>query len=587
MLKWWSTQVPPEIENLSGSLYANKETAAPIETGDYELLVQAFSNEGIASIQIVANGNQLVDEKTCEVTEATNCKTVEDPWVTNTANWPPGILQLEVIVKDRWGNSESSRFWVNIPYAPPPNPEAPEPPTFEEILHFREEFGLDLDLKGNEIAIDERIFNLIGDWYNPQTPDGEVARATDERWGVPLRPVDAAELEYREWYVETDVPLIEDWAETHRTESYGGYYVDNRAGGTLYLGYTEDQSGGLAELEQQTPLVATARLATYPAPPAVSRNSLQAILNEVELLWETDPELSETIVSTGIDETTDTVEVGGTDVALIENHLKAALGATVPIHVVYEDMGEDFAGRNHTDGRIHAGDRMIATDFEDNLTRACDAGFGAWEKIGKKPSGEPKIAPFVLTAGHCARPQEYWWRSDYPGFQHADEWQPIGHSARTGLPLGGQEYETDGSAIKLNAGGLMPRYIYDNGQHLKPVGPAAPGRHGEILCFSGVATNGRKCGEMIGVRRRKSRSPGKQLFIIARFAGIPGDSGAPVWSPGTGHAIGLLSGGPGKPGLYKDWITPLVKPRGFPAYKVPGILNAPGMGSLNLAVPGK
>jgi hypothetical protein len=103
------------------------------------------------------------------------------------------------IVTDATGNTESAKFWVNIPYTPPPDPEADEPPRFEDVLPFREEF--DLDLKGNELAIDERIFNLIDDWYNPHTPTGEVARATDERWGVPLRAVDAAELEYRESYI--------------------------------------------------------------------------------------------------------------------------------------------------------------------------------------------------------------------------------------------------------------------------------------------------------------------------------------------------------------------------------------------------
>jgi hypothetical protein len=109
---------------------------------------------------------------------------------------------------------------------------------------------------------------------------------------------------------------------------------------------------------------------------------------------------------------------------------------------------------------------------------------------------------------------------------------------------------------------------------------------GETLCFSGVATNERKCGEFIGVRRREVRGPGKTLFLITRFAGIPGDSGAPVWSPRTGRAVGLVSGGPAGTGLVKDWVTPLVLPRRQDPNKIPGILNAPGMKSLQLAVPG-
>lgn len=39
-------------------------------------------------------------------------------------------------------------------------------------------------------------------------------------------------------------------------------------------------------------------------------------------------------------------------------------------------------------------------------------------------------------------------------------------------------------------------------------------------------------------------NPGEQPFIVTGFAGTFGDSGAPVWSPRTGHAVGLLSGVP-------------------------------------------
>ncbi len=121
--------------------------------------------------------------------------------MTEAENWPPGILQLEVIATDSEGNTSSERFSDNVPYTPPPDPEVPEAPRFKDVLNFREEFGLDLDLKGNQRAINERVFQLIADWHDPSTPAGEVARATMDRWGVPLRAVDAAEMEYRESYI--------------------------------------------------------------------------------------------------------------------------------------------------------------------------------------------------------------------------------------------------------------------------------------------------------------------------------------------------------------------------------------------------
>ena len=84
----------------------------------------------------------------------------------------------------------------------------------------------------------------------------------------------------------------------------------------------------------------------------------------------------------------------------------------------------------------------------------------------------------------------------------------------------------------------MPDYIFLNGEQPKPVGPAGPARHGEILCFSGVRSNRRLYGEMVRVRVRNAGNLGRQLFIIMRFAGIKGDSGAPVWNPRTGRAVG-------------------------------------------------
>jgi YD repeat-containing protein len=123
VFKWWNSGAqPPEVEYVAGSLYANKETAAPISVGDHNLTAQAYSAEGIASIQFIANGDQLVDEVICEqdfTKFGTECVTVKNEWVTSTEALTPGILNLEVLVTDRNGKTASTRFWANIP--PPPH----------------------------------------------------------------------------------------------------------------------------------------------------------------------------------------------------------------------------------------------------------------------------------------------------------------------------------------------------------------------------------------------------------------------------------------------------------------------------------
>lgn len=589
VLEWWNAVKPPEIDPLGGSLAAAREELGKLSQGVQNLEVQALSAAGIASIEIIANGNTVVKEKRCSQDlgkEGTECEHEALEWVIETGNLSPGILQLEVMVTDANGFTTAERFWVDIPYTSVPPPGEAERATFSEIKSFREAYGLDRDLNlaTEEQAINRRIFNLMGAWDNPHTPEGEVARSSAERWGVPLRPIDVSEMEYREWYMQVNIPLVEAWVENHRASTYAGYYVDHRNGGILHIGFTSEQAAALLELQEQTPLVAMDRLAVYSSPPLVARKSLIAVLNEVEAAWTSDPVLASLVNSAGVDEATDTVEVTGTDPVQIDSHLKTALGANAPIREVYEDSGEQFSGRYHLTGRILAGDHFWEYNEHTKESKGCTSGFGAWEKLGTKANGEPKLAAFMLTAGHCAQPGEYSFRSAERS-SPAGQWKQIGIATRTGLPLGGQHYETDGSAVRLEDGGLMPYYIYLTGQAPKPVGPAGTAMHGETLCFSGAKTNRRRCGEMVGVRVRQTPTPGRQLFIITRFAGLHGDSGAPVWSPRTGQSVGLLSGGP-HDGRVKDWVTPLVLPRGQSPEKVPGILNAPGMGSLNLAVPG-
>jgi tripartite motif-containing protein 71 len=228
ILRSYNTKKAPEFNKLSGLLYAERETANPISTGDKTLEVEGYSAEGIASIQVIANGNQLVHEGTCKQDYeklGTECVNWPTQWVMNTQDFAPGILSLEAVVTDEKGQSESKRFWVNIPPPPPPPaPGSPIPPTFKQVLEFREEFGLDVwEPLANEIERNERIFTLIGSWWGGES----VARASYERWGVPLRTQDVAELEYREQYQQQAASVIPAWAQGHASASYAGYYVTN------------------------------------------------------------------------------------------------------------------------------------------------------------------------------------------------------------------------------------------------------------------------------------------------------------------------------------------------------------------------
>ena len=404
-----------------------------------------------------------------------------------------------------------------------------------------------------------------------------------------MSPGDVAAMEYREAYLSHDLPLIEEWSEEHHSSTYGGYIVDNLSGGLVHVGFTSGQQGTIGELQAQLLLMAPGRISGEAVPPPSSLQTLEATEASIEDALETNEVLSADVAEIGIDESTDAVAIGATNVGAVQTAVYSVVGYGAPVRIYAEDEGEPFSGRYQASGRIQAGDAVAGLEPLGNGETAvhlCNANFGAWEPLGVKPNGEFKMAQFLLTAGHCARKMGVEWaRSAKAEPTSLSDFHRIGIAKRTGAPGEGQRYETDVSAIRLDATGLIPRTIYKTAEKSRSVGFAGAARHGETLCFSGLKTNQVKCGEMIGVRYRNwpnSIGNGRHLFIITRFAGQPGDSGSPVWSPRTGDSIGILSGGPDKPGLVKDWVTPLVRPRGFPVEKVPGALHAPGMGSLFL-----
>jgi YD repeat-containing protein len=579
-VRWWNENKAPKLEGQGGTLYdsEHKETATPISPGTYSLEFKGFSTEGIAKLEIIANGSLQVDEKTCEENPekfGVECERVSDQWVMETASWPAGILYLEMVATGQSGEEASERFWVNIPQ-PAPEEEAEEEaaPTYGEIKAFREEFGLDLDLKGNEEAINDRIFALERAWKNPQTPEGEVARATAERWGVPLRAVDAAELEDREAYLAHDVPIIEQWSAEHASSTYAGIYADEAAGGILHVGFTSNQSSRLAELQAISGLIVPhSRLAPYSSPPS----TVHSLLESTDLAVEEGMGGSlSTVTTVEIDEKTNKVLVGASNVSKAESQLVAALGAEPPVVVTYEPSGGAFlTGRNRDQGRMLAGDRIVYEPVPE-FVGDCTAGYGAYEDRDAKADGEPIRARFLLTAGHCAPLDEPFFRTAH-AIGLREYWHEIGHVTRSSFLHG--PWHTDALAIRLNDG-LAPSGIYRTGHTPLPVETAGSGHVNEMVCFSGAHTDETKCRKILA-RRTFEESGWKGKMFVVPFGALHGDSGAPVWSATTKQPIGLISAeDPHHPLL--TYVAPLRRIPGVSKEVAPGILRAPGLFKLGL-----
>jgi len=594
-VRWQNATKAPEIEDLAGVLVdpEHRETPNPIEAGAYLLEVKGYSAEGIAQIEVVANGELQVDEKTCEEDfekEGVECEHVSDQWVLETANWPAGILYLEAIVTDREGHEASERFWVNIPQTPPPEPEAEEPPTYKEVKEFREETGLDLDIKGNEEAINERIFTLLRDWNSPGTPAGEVARASALRWGIPLRAVDVAELEYREEYINYDIPLVEEWGEAHAT-TFAGYLVDEPAGGTIRIAFTANPAGHMAELTQQAPLIAEGRLAPETAPTGHSLASLQQLVGEIGSEIESNASLSALVVSTAIDVSRNLVRVGGSDTSQLTATLQSIFGANSPIVVEYAPGGTTLSSK-----RMMAGENLRTRYYDQELQTTiftqCTAGYGAFRKV-RRAGGRWVRVDFLLTAGHCSEVGKPVQKFRYP--HGTDNYFGIGHVAKSSWE-GWHKWETDALAVKLE-GVAAPRRIFWQGspsasRRVTRIGRSHPG---DELCFSGVVSNFPKCGHAHEIEERRAIwahgvQHGRQWKIPISVGCEGGDSGSPVWDRTTGRVVGLLvekESWRHCPDVWNTttacYATPLLHPKRVPTSQAPGVFGASAFKGLRLS----
>ncbi len=606
VLKWWNTPKAPEIFDLAGTLYAGKETQSPIVTGDHTLLAQAHSEEGIASIQFIANGSTLVDEITCEQDlekPGTECKDLLNQWVTNTGNLASGILNLEVLVTDRIGSTESKRFWVNIPYTPPPPDGAAVAPTFQEILNFREEHGLEVTFPvQTELELHERIFDLIGAWYNPNTPAGEVARASIDRWGVPLRPVDIAELEYRIAYQAQAEDIISSWAQNNAGATYAGHYIDERAGGLIRVGFIGNQDTQITSLKNTDELLAPERVTEFPSPPVHSLVDLETRESQIQSIASTTP----AITRIGVDIKQNTILVGASNVSQVSTSLANSLGAQAPFTVVYEPEPIDQASagegtppvvpraRERAKGSIRGGDFISLTGWAET---GCTAGYGAWENSEQASNGAFVHRLFLLDVAHCFFPYDTVERQNHPPDESGtQERRPIGTTRRFGYAgLGWGEaingFTTDAAAIRVQDPWFAPREIYgeDIVFDVKRAVQSPP--VGTRVCFSGQRIDKAPCGPIANKPEWtvfKFPPPGfidtpnqKLLMVCFKAGSRVGDSGGPVWIEGTGNAVGLVTAGTKftkpKP---ETCYTPLKPIPGYPG--APGALRAPGMGNLTL-----
>jgi YD repeat-containing protein len=585
VFKWQNALQPPEFEDIAGTLYdvENRETADPIAVGEHNLSVQAYSEEGIKSIGIYADGKYVLSEKTCEKGPESDCRHLPDEWVVFTGDLAPGILNLEIVIEDYLGQVASKRFWVSVPYTPPPAPGEPQRPLFADVLEFREEHGLDLDLDPvqDELELNDRVFDTINDWIKGEP----VAVASMERWGAPLRGPEVAELEYRQAYWQHAVQAIPAWAEANSAATFAGYYLDERGGGLMRVGFTADEAQRINSLKDGISILGEDRIVGFKTSPMNSIVDLRAIADQVTAAGVSNA--SAKIYRVGIASEGNEVRVGSAAVSTATALLHSQFGSGAPI-TVYEASPEfPMLGRERITGKMVGGERIEIKEPGEFLGE-CTTGFGAFEHSIKPGDSNKVFRLFALTAAHCGEINSAVIRRRNPPPNEKDDRVRAGYMRRHGYDQHkGSIKPLDVTAVKLE-NAIEPRRIYlaKNRPLLAVRGMSIAGP-GTVLCHSGATSDDEDiCGPILiqepeNYIQCDQNEAGECIstpipLLQWRFEAPlkPGDSGGPVWIEGTNLAFGINSSG-----RRQTFAAPIAFDSRFP--DMASVFRDPSMGSLD------
>jgi hypothetical protein len=146
-------------------------------------------------------------------------------------------------------------------------------PTVASVKRFRLQKGLDLDLGGDEAAVDARAKKLVAFW---RAEDAFAVR-TARQWGSPLRHVDLRELKFRKRYVKQALLVIPAWAVSNAPSAYAGLCVDERGGGLIEVGFNHEQSAQVEKLQSELNVLAPSRIEPLPFEPRYALAELEGL----------------------------------------------------------------------------------------------------------------------------------------------------------------------------------------------------------------------------------------------------------------------------------------------------------------------
>jgi YD repeat-containing protein len=528
VLKWAWAETPPTIASISGSLISKKGQEIEKDK-DQTLFVTGNSNHQIASIKVVVNGTSVVEEKTCEDPASPPSYVCKQPpplqWITHPSEHAAGRMDVEVIVTDFLGHQTAERFFVIVPQQPPPDPAAAPRPNFKSIKAFREDYGLDRADPKTEAQMNELVLELLYEW---EGRDWTAMKAV-ENWGIPMRQPELSEMEWRRAYINQAAEVIPTWAEEHAPTTYGGFFVDNRAGGIIHVGFTSSQSSLVQALKSDPRLSEPSRIVEYETLPANAIVNLESLAKNATSVFAGIPAIAQSATTVRVSTDENIVRVGTTIPSTVSEVVNAHFGPAAPIVVSFQEQESfDSAGRFASKGPVVAGSALIANNAE-----PCTAGFGARDDAGVV-RGVAQYKYFTLTAGHCYPLEELVGRQ-IEKFGKGIAIGKVRRSGYSGLVV------TDAAAIGLLDEDLRSHSVI-NGDPLEaqPIQGSQGPNVTKHVCWSGVYS-GKRCGMVLDHFERYFDGHLKAVYIVEGIS-ILGDSGGPVWDGESHKAVGVITG---------------------------------------------
>ncbi len=145
-------------------------------------------------------------------------------------------------------------------------------------------------------------------------------------------------MEYRERYIAQADTAIPRWAERHAGSTYAGWATEpEKYGGTIFVGFTEDQAAHYDALKREVALIAPERIVPFPAEPTYTISELETVFERTPTFFGT--KLGRLMNSVILNVLANRVEVGTEHVAKVRRLLTERYGADSPYLVIFESHG--------------------------------------------------------------------------------------------------------------------------------------------------------------------------------------------------------------------------------------------------------